>query len=93
MDDHVSEAIARPDLIDLGEGLLCLRFESMKVASALAAVRHLLDTGVVRPGDTLLDSSSGIYAYGLALAAPPTPARASRPRAGCARCAQRPQTC
>ncbi|AFR10610.1 pyridoxal-phosphate dependent enzyme [Nocardiopsis alba] len=69
MDDHVSEAIARPDLIDLGEGLLCLRFESMKVASALAAVRHLLDTGVVRPGDTLLDSSSGIYAYGLALAA------------------------
>lgn len=69
MDDHVSEAIARPDLIDLGGRLLCLRFESMKVASALAAVRHLLDTGVVRPGDTLMDSSSGIYAYGLALAA------------------------
>lgn len=40
----------------------------MKVTSALAAVRHLLDTGVVRPGDTLLDSSSGIYAYALALA-------------------------
>lgn len=40
----------------------------MKVVSALAAVRHLLDTGVVRPGDTLLDSSSGIYAYALALA-------------------------
>ncbi|MEU3019914.1 pyridoxal-phosphate dependent enzyme [Nocardiopsis sp. NPDC007018] len=69
MDEHVSESIARPDLIDLGGGLLCLRFESMKVASALAAVRHLLDTGVVRPGDTLMDSSSGIYAYGLALAA------------------------
>lgn len=69
MDDHIGEAISRPDLIDLGEGLACLRFESMKVASALAAVRHLLDTGVVRPGDTLMDSSSGIYAYGLALAA------------------------
>ncbi len=40
----------------------------MKVLSALAAVRHLLDRGVVRPGDTLLDSSSGIYAYALALA-------------------------
>lgn len=39
----------------------------MKVVSALAAVRHLLDTGVVRRGDTLLDSSSGIYAYALAL--------------------------
>lgn len=40
----------------------------MKVVSALAAVRHLLDAGVVRRGDTLLDSSSGIYAYALALA-------------------------
>lgn len=40
----------------------------MKVVSALAAVRRLLDDGVVRPGDTLLDSSSGIYAYALALA-------------------------
>lgn len=40
----------------------------MKVVSALAAVGHLLDTGVVRRGDTLLDSSSGIYAYALALA-------------------------
>ncbi len=40
----------------------------MKVVSALAAVRHLLETGAVRRGDTLLDSSSGIYAYALALA-------------------------
>ncbi|KOX16105.1 pyridoxal-phosphate dependent enzyme [Nocardiopsis sp. NRRL B-16309] len=68
MDNHVCDALGRPDLIDLGEGLVCLRFESMKAVSALAAVRHLLDTGAVRPGDTLMDSSSGIYAYGLALA-------------------------
>ncbi|PKV89854.1 cysteine synthase A [Streptomyces sp. TLI_146] len=47
---------------------MCLRFETMKVVSAMAAVRHLRDTGAVRPGDTLLDSSSGIYAYALALA-------------------------
>ncbi|MQA12405.1 MAG: pyridoxal-phosphate dependent enzyme [Pseudonocardiaceae bacterium] len=40
----------------------------MKVVSALGAVRRLLDEGVVRPGDTLVDSSSGIYAYALALA-------------------------
>ncbi len=40
----------------------------MKVVSALEAVRHLLRTGVVAPGDTLVDSSSGIYAYALALA-------------------------
>ncbi|MCX5231105.1 pyridoxal-phosphate dependent enzyme [Streptomyces sp. NBC_00233] len=68
MDQHIAEAIGRPDLIRLGDRLVCLRFETMKVVSALAAVRHLLDTGVVRRGDTLLDSSSGIYAYALALA-------------------------
>ena len=40
----------------------------MKVYSALGAVRQLLETGAVRPGDTLIDSSSGIYAHALALA-------------------------
>ncbi|MGW8745514.1 pyridoxal-phosphate dependent enzyme [Streptomyces sp. NPDC055794] len=68
MDAHISQAIGRPDLIRLDDGLVCLRFETMKVVSALAAVRHLLDTGAVRRGDTLVDSSSGIYAYALALA-------------------------
>ncbi|MFE6709596.1 pyridoxal-phosphate dependent enzyme [Streptomyces sp. NPDC057695] len=68
MDQHIAEAIGRPDLIRLDDRLVCLRFETMKVVSALAAVRRLLDTGAVRRGDTLLDSSSGIYAYALALA-------------------------
>lgn len=68
MDDHIAEAVGRPDLVRLDDGLVCLRFETMKVVSADAAVRHLLDTGAVRRGDTLLDSSSGIYAYALALA-------------------------
>ncbi|MCY9787450.1 pyridoxal-phosphate dependent enzyme [Nocardiopsis sp. EMB25] len=68
MDEHVSEAIGRPDLIDLGGGLLCLRFETLKVVSALAAVRRLIETGAVRPGDTVIDSSSGVYAHALALA-------------------------
>ncbi|MFJ9080615.1 pyridoxal-phosphate dependent enzyme [Streptomyces sp. NPDC102278] len=68
MDQHIAESIGRPDLIRLDDRLLCLRFETMKVVSALAAVRHLLDTGAVRRGDTLVDSSSGIYAHALALA-------------------------
>ncbi|GAB2874212.1 pyridoxal-phosphate dependent enzyme [Streptomyces mayteni] len=68
MYDHVADAIGAPDLIRLEPGLVCLRFETMKIVSAVAAVRHLLDRGTVRPGDTLLDSSSGIYAYALALA-------------------------
>jgi cysteine synthase A len=72
--DHLAEAIKDPDPIRVRSGadpdgdLICLRFETMKVYSALGAVRHLLDTGTVRPGDTLIDSSSGIYAHALALA-------------------------
>ncbi|MBP2337247.1 cysteine synthase A [Saccharothrix coeruleofusca] len=68
MHDHVATAIGTPDLIAVEEGVVCLRFETMKVVSAMAAVEHLLDRGLVRPGDTLVDSSSGIYAYALALA-------------------------
>lgn len=68
IDDHAADAIGRPDLIRLAPDLLCLRFETMKVLSADAAVRHLLETGAVAPGDTVVDSSSGIYAVALALA-------------------------
>jgi cysteine synthase len=68
MHAHYADAIADPDLIRVDPGLVCLRFEIMKVRSALGAVRHLLDAGLVRRGDTLVDSSSGIYAHALALA-------------------------
>lgn len=52
----------------LGENLFVARFETMKVYSTLIAVERLLASGRVRPGATLMDSSSGIYAYALALA-------------------------
>ncbi|MEU9014121.1 pyridoxal-phosphate dependent enzyme [Streptomyces sp. NPDC048479] len=68
MFDHIADAVKLPDLVRLGDNLVVARFETMKVYSALAAVKHLLDTGRVRPGDTLMDSSSGTYAYSLALA-------------------------
>ncbi|MEU6124006.1 pyridoxal-phosphate dependent enzyme [Streptomyces sp. NPDC047123] len=68
MHAHIAEAVKKPDLISLAPDLACLRFETMKVYSALGAVRHLLESGTVRPGDTLVDSSSGIYAQALALA-------------------------
>lgn len=60
--------MAQPDLIRLRDDLYVLRFETMKVASALGAVRQLIAEGRINPGDTLVDSSSGIYAYSLALA-------------------------
>ncbi|GAA3310474.1 cysteine synthase family protein [Streptomyces cinereospinus] len=65
---HIADALKVPDLVRLTDGTVLVRFESMKVYSALAAVRHLLDRGTVSPGQTLVDSSSGIYAYALALA-------------------------
>lgn len=68
MHDHYAEAIKEPDLVAIAPDLVCLRFEMMKVYSALGAVKHLLETGLVERGDTLVDSSSGIYAHALALA-------------------------
>ncbi|WP_232666347.1 pyridoxal-phosphate dependent enzyme [Pseudonocardia sp. TRM90224] len=66
--DHIADALADPAPVQVADGLVCLRFEIMKVRSALGAVRRLLAEGRVRPGDTLVDSSSGIYAHALALA-------------------------
>ncbi|WP_374985359.1 cysteine synthase family protein [Streptomyces fradiae] len=65
---HIADALKVPALVRLDDRIVLVRFESMKIYSALAAVRHLLDRGAVRPGQTLVDSSSGIYAYALALA-------------------------
>ncbi|MBW3086607.1 hypothetical protein KEM60_02836 [Austwickia sp. TVS 96-490-7B] len=66
--DHPGQAVGRPDLIALDPDLFTLRFETMKVLSARGALRHLLDEGTLHPGDTVVDSSSGIYAQALALA-------------------------
>lgn len=68
MHEHLAEAMREPDVIGIDPDLVCLRFETMKIYSALGAVRRLLDTGQIVEGDTLVDSSSGIYAHALALA-------------------------
>ena len=65
---HIADAIKAPHIIHLHNNVYIARFESMKVYSALAAVKHLLDTQAIDPKDTLIDRSSGIYAYALALA-------------------------
>ena len=66
--DHITDAIKAPVLIRLGPGLYVARFETMKVYSALVAVQRLLEAGAIDRHATLVDSSSGIYAYALALA-------------------------
>lgn len=66
--EHIAEALKAPHLVRLGDNIVLARFETIKIYSALAAVRTLLERGVVKPGQTLVDSSSGIYATSLALA-------------------------
>jgi cysteine synthase len=66
--DHVVDALKEPALIRLERNIFVARFEAVKIYSALAAVERLLEVGTVKKGDTLVDSSSGIYAYALALA-------------------------
>tara|TARA_R110002050_G_scaffold287204_1_gene438259 strand:- start:310 stop:1344 length:1035 start_codon:yes stop_codon:yes gene_type:complete len=65
---HISDAIKQPHIVHLGKNLYVARFESMKIYSTLAAVKSLLEQNLINQQDTLLDSSSGIYAYALALA-------------------------
>jgi cysteine synthase len=66
--DHVADALKEPALIRLEGNIFVARFEAVKIYSALGAVERLLEIGAVKKGDTLVDSSSGIYAYALALA-------------------------
>lgn len=68
MYQHVADMLAEPDVVRLRPRLSVLRFECMKVVSALAVVESLLKDGTVAEGDTLIDSSSGLYALSLALA-------------------------
>ncbi|MCX4678723.1 pyridoxal-phosphate dependent enzyme [Streptomyces sp. NBC_01433] len=66
--EHITDAVKTPDLIRLDGDVVLARFETMKVYAALGAVRSLLRRGRVVPGQTLIDSSSGIYALALAMA-------------------------
>lgn len=66
--EHIADAVRTPHLIRLTDGIVLARFETIKIYSALAAVRTLLERGAIRPGQTVVDSSSGIYATSLALA-------------------------
>ncbi|QKV90885.1 pyridoxal-phosphate dependent enzyme [Streptomyces sp. NA02950] len=66
--EHITDAMKTPDLVRLADNVVLARFETMKVYAALGAVRTLLDRGTIRPGQTLVDSSSGIYALALAMA-------------------------
>ncbi|WP_374215378.1 pyridoxal-phosphate dependent enzyme [Streptomyces sp. NEAU-Y11] len=66
--DHITDATKTPDLLRLTDNVVLARFETMKVYAALGAVRTLLERGTISPGQTLVDSSSGIYALALAMA-------------------------
>ncbi|QLH26724.1 pyridoxal-phosphate dependent enzyme [Streptomyces sp. Rer75] len=66
--EHITDAMKAPDLLRLTDNIVLARFETMKIYAALGAVRTLLERGTISPGQTLVDSSSGIYALALAMA-------------------------
>ena len=66
--EHITDAMKAPDLLRLTNTVVLARFETMKIYAALGAVRTLLERGTIAPGQTLVDSSSGIYALALAMA-------------------------
>ena len=68
MFSHIADALKTPDIVKLKNNLYIARFESMKIFSTLHAVGKLLENGVINSNTTLIDSSSGIYDYALALA-------------------------
>lgn len=68
MYSHISDAIKKPHLIRLDSNLYIARFESMKIYSTLYALEKLLQKKTINNNTTLIDSSSGLYAYALALA-------------------------
>ena len=65
--EHIAQHFALPAIVRVANNLTVVRFESMKVASVIGAIDALEAAGKIQPGDTLVDSSSGIYAYALAL--------------------------
>ncbi|GLF95841.1 pyridoxal-phosphate dependent enzyme [Streptomyces yaizuensis] len=66
--EHITDALKDPAFVRLSDTVVLARFETMKVYAALGAVRSLLESGRIVPGQTLVDSSSGIYALALAMA-------------------------
>lgn len=66
--EHITDALKDPAFVRLTPTTVLARFETMKVYAALGAVRSLLESGRIAPGQTVVDSSSGIYALALALA-------------------------
>lgn len=63
----VADAKILPKLIQVKDNLIVVSFEWMKIMTVQFVIKKLLNNGKIRPGDTVIDSSSGVYAYSLAL--------------------------
>ena len=61
------DALCRPELVRLGENLAAARFELMKIVPARYILEDALRTGKLGKGGTVVESSSGTFALGLAL--------------------------
>ena len=63
----ISDALVKPALIKLQERLYLLQFRIMKIVPAKFIIERALQLGRLRPGDLVLESSSGTFALGLGI--------------------------
>ncbi|WP_316168813.1 MULTISPECIES: cysteine synthase family protein [unclassified Bradyrhizobium] len=65
--ERFSDAVSQPRVVRLDRNLYVAAFSIMKLLPARRIVESALRTGVIRRGDTVVESSSGNFALGLAL--------------------------
>ena len=66
--EHIADYIQHPALVKVKSNFYIASFMWMKVCSTLDLIKSLIDKNIIKQGDTIIDSSSGVYAYSLALA-------------------------
>lgn len=61
------DGLCRPDLIQLQPNLFALQFDLMKIVPARFILENALETGLLKAGGLVVESSSGTFALGLAI--------------------------
>lgn len=66
-DGSALDSLCRPSLVRLDQEMFALKFDLMKIVPARYILENALETGQLRPGGLVVESSSGTFALGLAI--------------------------
>lgn len=61
------DGLCRPDIIQLQPNLVAAQFDLMKIVPARFILENALETGLLKKGGLVVESSSGTFALGLAI--------------------------